>query len=45
MADLNMSLHTFTMKEGFAHEDEGTAFSSATSVISVMENAKASQVL
>jgi hypothetical protein len=36
----NMSLHTFTMEEAFAHEDEGTAYSSATSVISVMENAK-----
>lgn len=36
----NESLHTFTMKEGFAHEDEGTAFCSATSVISVMEKAK-----
>ena len=35
------SLHTFTMKEGFAHEDEGTPYSSATSVVSVMETTKA----
>ncbi len=36
----NNNLHAFAMKEGFLHEDEGTAFSSAASVISVMENAK-----
>lgn len=36
----NESLHTFTMKEAFAHEDEGTAYSSATTVASVMSNAK-----
>ena len=36
----NASLHSFTMREGFAHEDEGTAVASATSVVSVMENAK-----
>lgn len=36
----NESLHTFTMKEAFKHEDEGTAFSSATSVVCVMEKAK-----
>ena len=34
------SLHTFTMQEAFAHEDEGTAASSASSVINVMNNAK-----
>lgn len=34
------NLHEFTMKEGFLHEDEGTAYSSPASVISVMENAK-----
>lgn len=36
----NESLHSFTMKEAFAHEDEGTAASSATTVVSVMTNAK-----
>mmetsp|Transcript_28592 Transcript_28592/g.43751 ORF Transcript_28592/g.43751 Transcript_28592/m.43751 type:complete len:324 (-) Transcript_28592:1637-2608(-) len=36
----NASLHTFTMDAAFAHEDEGTAHSSAASVVSVMNNAK-----
>ena len=34
------SLHTFAMKEAFDHEDEGTAFSSAVSVVGVMAKAK-----
>jgi len=34
------SLHTFAMTQAFAHEDEGTAYSSAASVISVMDKAK-----
>lgn len=38
--NMDDSFHEFTMKEGFLHEDEGTAFFSAASVISVMENAK-----
>jgi len=37
---LNASLHTFTMMEAFAHEDEGTAEASASTVVSVMDNAK-----
>ena len=36
---MNESLHTFTMHEAFAHEDEGTAVSSASSVVNVMHNA------
>jgi len=36
----NESLHTFTMNEAFAHEDEGTAYSSATSVAFIMARAK-----
>lgn len=36
----NDSLHSFTMKEAFAHEDEGTATSTATTVVGVMANAK-----
>lgn len=36
----NDSLHTFAMKEAFDHEDEGTAFSSSVSVVSVMAKAK-----
>lgn len=34
------SLHTFTMDAAFAHEDEGTAFSSPSSVKDVMSRAK-----
>lgn len=36
----NQSLHTFTMSEAFAHEDEGTAVASASTVVCVMEHAK-----
>lgn len=36
----NDSLHTFAMKQAFDHEDEGTAFSSAASVVNVMEKVK-----
>lgn len=35
----NKSLHTFTMEAAFDHEDEGTAVSSAASVVGVMANA------
>lgn len=34
------SLHSFTMKQAYAHEDEGTAHSSPSTVIGVMGNAK-----
>jgi len=37
---MDESLHTFTMKHAFLHEDEGSAHSSATSVIKVISNAK-----
>jgi len=36
----NESLHTFAMGAAFAHEDEGTAEASPSSVVSVMNNAK-----
>lgn len=36
----NDSLHTFAMEKAFAHDDEGTAHTSPSSVISVMKNAK-----
>ena len=36
----NDSLHTFAMKEAFNHEDEGTAVSSAVSVVKLMAVAK-----
>ena len=35
---MDESLHTFTIKTTFAHEDEGTASSSAASVIKIVEN-------
>lgn len=37
---MDESLHTFTIKTTFAHEDEGTASSSAASVIKIVENVK-----
>ena len=37
---LGESLHTFSMKAAFSHEDEGSSKSSPVSVIAVMENAK-----
>jgi len=36
----NDSLHTFAMEAAFAHDDEGTAHSSPSSVVGVMQNAK-----
>ena len=39
--DRVQSLHSFTMHEAFNHEDEGTAHSSATSVVKVIAIAKA----
>lgn len=36
---LDETLHGFTMK-AFAHDDEGTAFSSASTIVSVMDNTK-----
>ena len=37
---MDETLHTFTMKHAFLHEDEGSAHSSAVSVIKVISNAK-----
>ena len=37
---MDQSLHAFSMKEAFNHEDEGTPTSSAVSVVSVMAIAK-----
>jgi len=37
---MDESLHTFTMKNAFKNEDEGTAHSSAASVIKVISNAE-----
>lgn len=37
---LNESLHTFSMKAAFSHEDEGSSKPSPVSVIAVMDNAK-----
>jgi hypothetical protein len=37
---MDQSLHSFTMKEAFNHEDEGTAASSPVSVINVMATAE-----
>lgn len=34
------SLHTFSMNEAFAHEDEGTVHATPTGVVSIMSNAK-----
>jgi len=36
----NESLHTFAMDVAFAHDDEGTAHTSPSSVVGVMHNAK-----
>jgi len=36
----NTSMHTFAMDSAFAHDDEGTAVTSPSSVVSVMHNAK-----
>lgn len=36
----NDSLHTFAMEAAFAHDDEGTAQTSPSSVVNVMKNAK-----
>jgi len=36
----NESLHSFAMDAAFAHDDEGTATTSPSSVVSVMHNAK-----
>jgi len=36
----NESMHTFTMEAAFAHDGEGTANTSPSSVVSVMANAK-----